>query len=87
MIVGFLTHLEFCHQIGESEASLISRGHLKSSDTQSESYYFFPALVSEERPEESCKSIVQAGHKSGWCLQRIQEDQFLTSRFLHVLLR
>ena len=86
MIVGFLTHLEFCHQIGESEASLISRGHLKSSDTQSESYYFFPALVSEERPEESCKSIVQAGHKSGWCLQRIQEDQFFTSRFLHVLL-
>ena len=86
MIVGFLTSLEFCHQIGESEASLISRGHLQSSDTQSESYYFFPALVSEERPEESCKSIVQAGHKSGWCLQRIQEDQFLTSRFLHVLL-
>ena len=86
MIAGFLTHLEFCHQIGESEASLISRGHLQSSDTQSESYYFFPALVSEERPEESCKSIVQAGHKTGWCLQRIQEEQFFTSRFLHVLL-
>ena len=86
MIAGFLTHLEFCHQIGESEASLINRGHLKSSDTQSELYYFFPALVSEERPEESCKSIVRADHKTGWCLQRIQEDQFFTSRFLHVLL-
>ena len=86
MIAGFLTHLEFCHQIGESEASLISRGHLKSSDTQSESYYFFPALVSEERPEESCMSIERAGHKSGWCLQQTQEDQFFTSRFLHVVL-
>ena len=86
MIVGFLTHLQFCHQIEESETSLISKGHLKPSDTQSELYYFFPALVSKERPEESCKSIVQAGHKSGWCLQRIQEDQFFTSRFLHVLL-
>ena len=86
MIISFLSHLEFCQQIAESEASVISGDQLGGSQQSSEALYFFPALVSEDRPEESCKSIEQAHYKCGWSLQCIRSDQFLSPRFLHVLL-
>ena len=86
MIVSFLSHLEFCQQIAESEASVISGGQLGGSQQSSETFYFFPALVSEGRPKESCRSIEQTHYKCGWSLQCIRSDQFLSPRFLHVLL-
>ena len=86
MIISFLSHLEFCQQIAESEASVISGDQLGGSQQSPEALYFFPALVSEDRPEENCKSIEQAHYKCGWSLQRIRSDQFLSPRFLHVLL-
>ena len=86
MIVSFLSHLEFCQQIAESEASVISGGQLGGSQQPSETFYFFPALVSEDRPKESCRSIEQTHYKCGWSLQCIRSDQFLSPRFLHVLL-
>ena len=86
MIISFLSHLEFCQQIAESEASVISVGQLGGSQQPSEAFYFFPALVSEDRPNESCRSIEQTHYKSGWSLQCIRSDQFLSPRFLHVLL-
>ena len=86
MIISFLSHLEFCQQIAELEASVISGDQLGGSLQSPETLYFFPALVSEDRPEESCKSIEQAHYKCGWSLQCIRSDQFLSPRFLHVLL-
>ena len=86
MIVSFLRHLEFCQQIAESEASVISGGQLGCSQRSSKTFYFFPALVSEDRPKESCRSIEKTHYKSGWSLQCIRSDQFLSLRFLHVLL-
>ena len=86
MIISFLSHLEFCQQIAESEASVISGDQLGGSQQSPEALYFFPALVSEDRPKESCKSIEQAHYKCGWSLQCIRSNQFLSPRFLHVLL-
>ena len=86
MIIGFLTHFEFCQRIGESESALISGSQMVSCQHQSETFYFFPALVSEDRPTESCKSIEQTHYKCGWSLQSTRPDQFLSPRFLHVLL-
>ena len=86
MIISFLSHLEFCQQIAESEASVISGGQLGGSQQSSETFYFFPALVSEDRPKESCRSIEQTHYKSGWSLRCSRSDQFLSPRFLHVLL-
>ena len=85
MIVSFLTHLEFCHHVEEADVLLGNR-ELLTTGQQSESYYFFPALVSAEKPVESCRSIEQSHSKCGWCLERTQEDQFFTTRFLHMLL-
>ena len=81
-----MSHLEFCQQIAESEALLISKGRLGGSRQLSEPFYFFQALVSADRPEESCKSIEQTHYKCGWSLQCIRHDLFLSPRFLHVLL-
>ena len=87
MIISFMSHLEFCQQIAESEASLISEDRLGGSRQLSETFYFFPALVSKDRPKQSCKLFIKETHyKCGWSLQCIRPDQFLSSRFLHVLL-
>ena len=49
MVVAFLQHLEFCQEISEAEVSLIGNKHFSSCGPV-ERFFFFPALVSEERP-------------------------------------
>ena len=99
MLIEFMTHLEFCHEIPESEARLIStqsnatntnkRGiqGIDIPDSESEIFYFFPGLVNIEIPMDSRKTFLKSYcYKSGWSLQRSAPHKFLTSRFLHTLL-
>ena len=88
MLINFMIHLHFCQQVDKSEALMISHGKvtLSGQENSTESYYFFPALVSADRPTESCQLITTAkGYMCGWCLQ-CKAGTFFTSRFLHVLL-
>ena len=99
MLMSFMKLLDFCHQIDESEISLIigerpqteqsecsvtSAVHINESEIIKEVYYFFPALVSTERPISNCQTILDKCYKFGWCL--LCKRNMLTSRFLHVLL-
>ena len=88
MLVGFMIHLELCHEISKPEADLIKTEHSlpASGSTQgSEMFYFFPALVKVELLKNTFfKDNID--HKYGWCLQRFNQHQCLTSRFLHTLL-
>ena len=92
MIVNLMTHLELCHEISKEEVLLINKCIFSSVDPEyPEVYFFFPALVHKEKPEESCKSMLKTHYKCGWCLQCEQDDEsckdmFLSPRFLHVLL-
>ena len=86
MLVGFMTHLEFCHLIAECEALLISGGEIQLPKSVSDTYYFFPALVSSEKPRESFNFFTTTHYKCGWCLQRVNDNEFVTSRFLHTML-
>ena len=89
MIINLMTHLEFCHRIGDSEVLLINKYLFSSADSDSsEEYYFFPALVEQERPKATWESMKNTHYRCGWCLQRREgvEDQFLSPRFIHVLL-
>ena len=82
MIIGFLEHFEFCHRV---EQSWISLSELEQSLTEKtdDEFYLFPALVTSERPlQESQK----CSYHCGWLMHSSVEDQFLTTRFLHVLL-
>ena len=86
MVVAFLQHLEFCKEISEAEVSLISSQHFRCSCGPVERFFFFPALVSEERPSGAGKSIGTPSYRCGWTLQCSRPHQFLTPQFLHVLL-
>ena len=86
MVVAFLQHLEFCQEISEAEVSLISRQHFKCSSGPEEIFFFFPALVSEERPSGAGEAIDTPSYRCGWTLQCSRPHQFLTPQFLHVLL-
>ena len=83
MVVAFLRHLEFCQEILEAEVSLISNKHFRCDCGSVEKFFFFPALVNEERPSEV---IGTPSYKCGWTLQCSQPYQFLSPQFLHVLL-
>ena len=99
MLMSFMKLLDFCHQIDELEVSLISgeipqteqseftvtnEVHINESEKIKEVYYFFPALVSTERPTSNCQTILDKCYKFGWCL--LCKRNMFTSRFLHVLL-
>ena len=86
MVVAFLQHLEFCQEISEAEVSLISRQHFRCSCGPVERFFFFPALVSEERPSGAGEAIDTPSYRCGWTLQCSRPHQFLTPQFLHVLL-
>ena len=82
MIIGFLEHFEFCHQVKQSWINLSELEQTPSENTDDE-FYLFPALVTSERPlQESQK----CSYHCGWLMHSSVERQFLTTRFLHVLL-
>ena len=86
MIASFLSHLEFCHKVTESEASVISGQRFESGSLKPEQYYYFAKLVKNARPEGISKSIERSHYKCGWFLHRMQNHQFLTNRFLDILM-
>ena len=86
MVVPFLQHLEFCQEIPEAEVSLISSRHFKCSSGPLERFFFFPALVSEEKPSGAGETIDTPSYRCGWTLQCSRPHQFLSPQFLHVLL-
>ena len=84
MIVGFLTQLEFCIEIDDQEAlDKITFSGIPYDP--SENYYFFPALVNVENPQDVCCPSRPVQNKCGWYLKCIMHDEFLTTRFLQVL--
>ena len=95
MILSVLTLFEFCQKIKDSfTLSLIASSDptrdgsatTTTSDESSESYYFFPALVQVEHPTDVWQSSGPGQYQCGWYLQCSKEGQYLTPRFLHVLL-
>ena len=95
MILGVLTLFEFCQKIKDSfTLSLITSSDpskdvtaaITRIDECSESYYFFPALVRVEHPTDVWQGSGPGQYQCGWCLQCSKEGQYLTPRFLHMLL-
>ena len=95
MILSVLTLFEFCQELKDSfTLSLIASSDPTRDDAaamtisheSSESYYFFPALVQVEHPTDVWQSSGPRQYQFGWCLQCSKDGQYLTPRFLHVLL-
>ena len=87
MLVELMVRLEFCHPVNLS-AITTNLQPLSDSASSTEVLLFFPSLLKAERPQ----ALISEDHLSqqvnfGWCLGcKNCEYQFLTSRFLHVLL-
>ena len=81
MLVGFLTSLDFCRPV---DPSVLQYTNLQTTPSHSTAdLLFFPGLVQSERPDSLVK---QRALKFGWCLKCMDPHEFLSSRFLHVLL-
>ena len=81
MLVGFLMSLNFCRPV---DPSMLQYTNLQTTPSHSTAdLLFFPSLVQSERPD----NLVQQGAlEFGWCLRCMDAHEFLSSRFLHVLL-
>ena len=88
MLVGFLSHLQFCREISDVETlDQIGQKHAsKATAVQGERYFFFPGLVTLEVPSTVWEPQPQFDYHCGWILQCSQPDQFFGPRFLQVLL-
>ena len=80
MIVNFLLSLEFCHVVDSSVLNII-RTNVASPALISEKLLFFSCLVLEDRPKN-----IQISKGYGWCLFCPRPNQFLSSRFVSLLL-
>ena len=80
MLIGFLETLEFCYKI---DSDTLKNTNVSLDTSENKKFLFFPSLVTIDRPQ----SIKPSADKSiGWCLWCTNPHQFLTMRYLQVLL-
>ena len=90
MLVELIVRLEFCHPVNLSgiTTNLQPIGASTSIKSLIDTLLFFPSLLHAGRPQ----ALISEDHLSkqvgfGWCLGcKDYEYEFLTSRFLHILL-
>ena len=96
MVEQFLVYSELCKIIDNDTLKLIQGNEDSYVDSEQPSgtpmeyenkFYFFPGLISAERPVNvwSQQDSQDWGYCCGWCIQ-CKPQQFLTTRFLQVLL-
>ena len=82
MLVRFLTSLDFCRPV---DPSVLQYTNLQTTPSHSTAdLLFFPGLVQSERPDSLIQQI--GALEFGWCLRSMDPHEFLSSRFLHLLL-
>ena len=85
MICRFLCHLEFYHEI--TDPKILALLHAKADTSPSDKkFLFFPGLVDLNVRPDMWQPNDQFDYHSGWLLQCSKHEQFLTPRFLQVLL-
>ena len=80
MLIGFLRSLQFCHVL-EANSLKFETNISAPSDEPSNELLFFPSLIYTEPPTDI---VIENG--LGWCLWCPDPNQFLSTRFLHLLL-
>ena len=82
MLVGFLTSLDFCRPV---DPSVLQYTDLQTTPSHSTAdLLFFPGLIQSERPDSLVQQL--GALEFGWCLKCMDPHEFLSSRFLHLLL-
>ena len=91
MITQFLCHLEFCHEVVDSETLQLIKPSEGSDSAEisfdpAEKFFFFPGLVSIEVPSGVWENSLNFNYLCGWALLCSNSGHFFTPRFLQVLL-
>ena len=81
MLVGFLRSLQFCHIIESSALDCLETNISTSKLLPYDELLFFPALIDAEQPTD-----INIENGLGWCLWCPDPNEFLSTRFLHMLL-
>ena len=83
MLINFLISMEFCHILDLDTLYTITTNLSSSDHVSNVDVLFFPALITAEPPLD-LNDHIESGF--GWCLYCPSPFQFLSVRFLHVLL-
>ena len=91
VLIGFLTHLEYCHEIDDREVHELIIQHQESSksttiESENEHYFLFPGLITLNAPRGIWKQNHKFKHHCFWIIKCTRQDQFFSSRFTQVLL-
>ena len=81
MLIGFLRDLQFCHVLESNMLQMFKTNISASVPLPSNELLFFPSLICNEPPKDI---VIENG--LGWCLWCPDPNQFLSTRFLHLLL-
>ena len=81
MLIGFLKSLQFCHVLDPNTLQIFKTNMSVPSSLPSDELLFFPSLICIEPPTDI---VIENG--LGWCLWCPDPNQFLSTRFLHLLL-
>ena len=85
MLIAFLQSMKLCEELDKNFLKVTNLAlRQDESLNDSDQLLFFPALISEERPQDACTHI-EGCFKIGWCLKVTSKYSF-SVRFLHVLL-
>ena len=84
MLLTFLTRLEYCREI--TDKVLLDSIVKQEGYSESEKYYFFPNLVSRDRPDDKWSTSSKYSYQCGWLLQCKREGDFFSPHFIQVLL-
>ena len=86
ILIGLLTHLEFCYEISTADQTLFQAISENYSPDFDERYYLFSGLISSEPEKSVWKTKSDFDYSFGWILRCTELEQFFSSRFLQVLL-
>ena len=83
LLIGFLTHMEFCQEIDDEVIlQLLTDSDLRSPGSR---FFFFPGLVRIEKPENIWKDDGVYSSACSWIMETTRANEFFTPRFLQVL--
>ena len=81
MLIGFLISLQFCHVLESNTLQRFKTNISASTPLPSDELLFFPSLINATPPTD-----IKIENGLGWCLWCPDHNQFLSTRFLHLLL-
>ena len=81
MLIGFLKSLQFCHVLESNMLQMFKTNISASIPLPLDELLFFPSLINANPPTD-----IKIENGLGWCLWCPDPNQFLSTRFLHLLL-